>query len=235
MEQGKLYLIPSPLGDSLIVDIAPQRNLYIINSIKHFVVEEITTARRFLSKAGLKGKIEELQFYELNEHTDPAIGSGYVKLLLEGHDVGLISEAGLPAVADPGNILVAAAHEHDIKVIPLVGPSSLMMALMASGLQGQNFTFNGYIPVKEAPRKAKIREMESLSKRLKQSQIFIETPYRNDSLLRDLLSTCNGRTMLTIAANITLPSEFIKTKSIAQWKETDIRIGKNPCVFIILA
>lgn len=234
MEAGKLYLIPSPLGDSLIADIAPQRNLYIIQTLKHFVVEEVSTARRFLSKAGLKGKIEGIDFYELNEHTDPAVGSGYVKLLLEGNDVGLISEAGLPAVADPGSILVAAAHAHGIKVVPLVGPSSLMMALMASGLQGQNFAFNGYLPVKEQPRKSRIRELESLSKRLGQSQIFIETPYRNDSLFRDLLDACNGRTMLTLAVNITLPSEFIKTKSVAQWREEDITIGKNPCVFILL-
>lgn len=234
MEAGKLYLIPSPLGDSLIADIAPQRNLYIIQSLKHFVVEEVTTARRFLSKAGLKGMIEGLNFYELNEHTDPSVGSGYVKLLLEGNDVGLISEAGLPAVADPGSILVAAAHAHGIKVVPLVGPSSLMMALMASGLQGQNFAFNGYLPVREQPRKSRIRELEGLSKRLGQSQIFIETPYRNDSLFRDILDTCNYRTMLTIAVNITLPSEYIKTRSIAQWREENIKIGKNPCVFILL-
>lgn len=234
MSKGKLYLIPSPLGESPVTDSVPALNIYIMETVKHFVVEEITTARRFLSRCGLKGKIEELNFYELNEHTDPKTAAGYVSLLKEGNDVGLISEAGLPAVADPGAILVAAAHAEDIQVIPLVGPSSLMMALMASGLQGQNFAFNGYLPIKEEMRRAKIRQLEALSKKLNQSQIFIETPYRNDSLLSSFLEVCSSNTMLTIAADISLPSAFIKTKSIGMWKKSGIKIGKRPCVFIIL-
>ncbi len=234
MGKGKLYLIPSPLGEGSVADSMPPRNIYIVESLKHFVVEEVTTARRFLSRCGLKGKIESLNFYELNEHTDPKIGSGYVSLLLEGNDVGLISEAGLPAVADPGNVLVAACHNADVQVVPLVGPSSLMMALMASGLQGQNFAFNGYLPVKEEARKARLRFYEAHSRKMAQSQIFIETPYRNDSLLASILEVCSSSTMLTLAADISLPAEFIKTMPVGAWKKTGIKIGKRPCVFILL-
>ncbi|MBQ4197083.1 MAG: SAM-dependent methyltransferase [Bacteroidales bacterium] len=234
MGKGKLYLIPSPLGEGSVADSMPPRNIYIVESLKHFVVEEVTTARRFLSRCGLKGKIESLNFYELNEHTDPKIGSGYVSLLLEGNDVGLISEAGLPAVADPGNVLVAACHNADVQVVPLVGPSSLMMALMASGLQGQNFAFNGYLPVKEEARKARLRFYEAHSRKMSQSQIFIETPYRNDSLLASILEVCSSSTMLTLAADISLPAEFIKTMPVGAWKKTGIKIGKRPCVFILL-
>ncbi len=234
MGKGKLYLIPSPLGEGSVADSMPPRNIYIVESLKHFVVEEVTTARRFLSRCGLKGKIESLNFYELNEHTDPKVGSGYVSLLLEGNDVGLISEAGLPAVADPGNVLVAACHNADVQVVPLVGPSSLMMALMASGLQGQNFAFNGYLPVKEEARKARLRFYEAHSRKMAQSQIFIETPYRNDSLLSSILEVCSSSTMLTLAADISLPAEFIKTMPVGAWKKTGIKIGKRPCVFILL-
>ena len=217
-----------------MADALPPRNIYIIESLKHFVVEEITTARRFLSRCGLKGMIETLNFYELNEHTDPKVGAGYVSLLLEGNDVGLISEAGLPAVADPGSILVAAAHREDIQVIPLVGPSSLMMALMSSGLQGQNFAFNGYLPVKEEARKSKLRFYEAHSRKMNQSQIFIETPYRNDALFASILETCSPSTMLTVAADISLPAEFIRTMPVGLWRKSGMKIGKRPCVFIIL-
>ena len=234
MAKGKLYLIPSPLGEGAVADALPPRNIYIIESLKHFVVEEITTARRFLSRCGLKGRIETLNFYELNEHTDPKIGAGYVSLLLEGNDVGLISEAGLPAVADPGSILVAAAHREDIQVIPLVGPSSLMMALMSSGLQGQNFAFNGYLPVKEEARKSKLRFYEAHSRKMNQSQIFIETPYRNHALFASILETCSPSTMLTVAADISLPAEFIRTMPVGLWRKSGMKIGKRPCVFIIL-
>ena len=212
-----------------MADALPPRNIYIIESLKHFVVEEITTARRFLSRCGLKGRIETLNFYELNEHTDPKVGAGYVSLLL-----GLISEAGLPAVADPGSILVAAAHREDIQVIPLVGPSSLMMALMSSGLQGQNFAFNGYLPVKEEARKSKLRFYEAHSRKMNQSQIFIETPYRNDALFASILETCSPSTMLTVAADISLPAEFIRTMPVGLWRKSGMKIGKRPCVFIIL-
>ena len=199
------------------------------------MVEEVRTARRYLSKAGLKGKIDGLEFYELNEHTEAATVESYLKLFNDGNDVALISEAGLPAVADPGAQLVALAHRHGIEVIPAVGPSSLMMSLMASGLNGQSFAFCGYIPAKTDERKSKLKLLEKVSGQLKQTQIIIETPYRNDSLFKDMLSTCSPSTRLCIAANITMPDAYIKTKTIAQWKKEVITIGKRPCVFLILA
>lgn len=233
MSKGILYLIPSPLGEVPLTDCVPTLNIYILNELQHFVVEEISTARKFLSRAGCKEKLDSLNFYTLNEHSDPNVVDKYIDLLLKGNNVGLISEAGLPAVADPGSILVERSHQHDIRVIPLVGPSSLMMALMASGLEGQSFAFNGYLPIKIEERKSRIKQLELISRKFKQSQIFIETPYRNDSLLATFLDVCSNKTKLTIAADITVQTEYIKTKTIAQWREANIKIGKKPCVFII--
>ena len=235
MNKGRLYLIPSPLGENEPSEVIPIPVLESLRNFKTFVVEEIRTARRYLSKAGLKGKIGELQFFELNEHTEPATVEGYIKLFDDGKDVALISEAGLPAVADPGAQLVALAHRHGIEVIPAVGPSSLMMSLMASGLNGQSFAFCGYIPAKADDRKNRLKTLEKVSGQLKQTQIIIETPYRNDSLFKDILSTCAAGTRLCIAANITMPDAYIKTKTVAQWKKENIIIGKRPCVFLILA
>lgn len=234
-EKGKLYLIPSPLGENDPSEVIPLPVLKSLEGFRTFVVEEVRTARRYLSKAGLKGKIDGLEFYELNEHTEAATVESYLKLFNDGNDVALISEAGLPAVADPGAQLVALAHRHGIKVIPAVGPSSLMMSLMASGLNGQSFAFCGYIPAKTDERKSKLKLLEKVSGQLKQTQIIIETPYRNDSLFKDMLSTCSASTRLCIAANITMPDAYIKTKTIAQWKKEVITIGKRPCVFLILA
>ena len=217
---GILYLIPSPLGE---------------NGLQYFVVEELRTVRRYLSKAGLKGKIGDLQLFELNEHTPPHQIEGYVQLLKDGNDVGLVSEAGLPAVADPGAYLVELAHKNGIEVRPMVGPSSLMLALMASGLNGQCFAFTGYLPVKPEERKSKIRTIEKVSAQLKQSQIIIETPYRNDQLFSDMLAVCSPNSRICIAADITLPTQFIRTKSVAQWKREKPEIGKRPCVFVLLA
>ena len=171
----------------------------------------------------------------MNEHTEQSTIESYLKLFDGGNDVALISEAGLPAVADPGAQLVALAHRHGIEVIPAVGPSSLMMSLMASGLNGQSFAFCGYIPAKTDERRSRLKTLEKISGQLRQTQIIIETPYRNDSLLKDILSTCAGSTRLCIAANITMPDAYIKTKTVAQWKKEDITIGKRPCVFLILA
>ena len=235
MAKGKLYLIPSPLGENDPSEVIPQPVLQSLVSFSTFVVEEVRTARRYLSRAGLKGKIGELQFFELNEHTDAATVESYIKLFDEDNDVALISEAGLPAVADPGAQLVALAHRHGIEVVPAVGPSSLMLALMASGLNGQSFAFCGYIPAKTEERKSKLRTLEKVSGQLKQTQIIIETPYRNDSLLNDILSVCNASTRICIAANITMPDAYIRTKTVAQWKKEGIIIGKRPCVFLILA
>lgn len=233
--KGKLYLIPSPLGENDPMEVIPLPVLKSLEGFKTFVVEEIRTARRYLSKAGLKGKIGELEFHELNEHTEPAIIEGYLKLFDDGNDVALISEAGLPAVADPGAQLVALAHRNGIEVIPAVGPSSLMMSLMASGLNGQSFAFCGYIPAKTDERRSRLRTLEKVSGQLRQTQILIETPYRNDSLFADILSVCAPSTRVCVAANITMPDAYIKTKKVSEWKKAGLVIGKRPCVFLILA
>ena len=235
MSTGKLYLIPSPLGENDPAEVIPAPVLKSLEDFGTFVVEEIRTARRYLSKAGLKGRIGELQFFELNEHTDQATIEGYVRLFDNGNDVALISEAGLPAVADPGAQLVSLAHKHGIEVIPAVGPSSLMLALMASGLNGQSFAFCGYIPAKTEERRNRLRTLEKVSGQLKQTQILIETPYRNDSLFNDILSVCNASTKVCVAANITMPDAYIKTKKVGEWKKEGLTIGKRPCVFLILA
>ena len=233
--KGKLYLIPSPLGENEPAEVIPQSTLDIACSLKIFVVEELRTVRRFLSRAGLKGHIDELEFHELNEHTLPSEVEALAQLFDRG-DVGLVSEAGLPAVADPGAALVALCHARGIEVVPLVGPSSLMLALMASGLNGQSFAFRGYIPAKTDERRSALRDLERQSKALNQSQIIIETPYRNDSFFADALQILAPSTMLTVAADLTLPTQFIKTRSVAAWrKSSSAPIGKRPCVFIILA
>jgi 16S rRNA (cytidine1402-2'-O)-methyltransferase len=235
MNLGKLYLIPSPLCENDPAEVIPAPVLKSLEGFRTFVVEEVRTARRYLSKAGLKGKIGELQFFELNEHTDQTTIEGYLKLFEEGNDVALISEAGLPAVADPGAQLVALAHRHGIEVIPAVGPSSLMLALMASGLNGQSFAFCGYIPAKTDERKSRLKTLEKVSTQLKQTQIIIETPYRNDSLFADMISTCAPSTRICVAANITMPDAYIKTKTAGEWKKSGLTIGKRPCVFLLLA
>lgn len=234
-EKGKLYLIPAPLGDNEPSEVIPAPVLESLHGFRTFVVEEIRTARRYLSKAGLKGHIGELEFHELNEHTDQATVESYLRLFDEGNDVALISEAGLPAVADPGAQLVALAHRHEIEVVPAVGPSSLMLALMASGLNGQSFAFCGYIPAKTEERRSRLRTLEKVSGQLKQTQILIETPYRNDSLFGDILSVCGSSTKVCVAANITMPDAFIRTKKVSEWKKEGLVIGKRPCVFLILA
>ena len=235
MNLGKLYLIPSPLGENDPSEVIPAPVLKSLEGFRTFVVEEVRTARRYLSKAGLKGRIGELQFFELNEHTDQATIEGYLKLFEEGNDVALISEAGLPAVADPGAQLVALAHRHGIEVIPAVGPSSLMLSLMASGLNGQSFAFCGYIPAKTDEWRRRLLTLEKVSAQLKLTQIIIETPYRNDSLFADILATCSPGTRVCIAANITMPDAFIKTRKVSAWKKEQLTIGKRPCVFLILA
>ena len=234
MSKGRLLLIPSPLGDNDPLEVIPSPVLDALQSISTFVVEEVRTARRYLSKAGLKGKIGDLEFHQLNEHTTPAEVESYLSLFDDGRDVGLITEAGLPAVADPGAQLVALCHRHGIEVIPFVGPSSLMLALMASGLNGQSFAFLGYLPAKTEERRAALRNIEKRSSAANQTQIFIETPYRNDSLFKDILSSCQGRTRITVAANITMPDAYIRTLSVAQWKKENLVIGKRPCVFLLL-
>jgi len=233
--KGKLFLIPSPLGENDPAEVIPGPVLRSLEGFRTFVVEEVRTARRYLSKAGLKGRIGELEFHELNEHTDQATVEGYIKLFDNGNDVALISEAGLPAIADPGAQLVALAHRNGIEVIPAVGPSSLMLALMASGLNGQSFAFCGYIPAKTDERRSRLKTLEKISGQLRQTQILIETPYRNDSLFADILAVCGASTRVCVAANITMPDAYIKTKKVSEWKKEGLTIGKRPCVFLILA
>ena len=235
--KGKLYLIPTPLGDYPPAEVLPAPVLARIPTLRRFFVEELRTARRFLSAAGLKGRIDTLELYEINEHTDPVQIEAYAKLLGE-EDAGLLSEAGLPAVADPGAQLVAIAHKLSVEVVPFVGPSSLMLALMASGLNGQSFAFAGYLPAKTPARREAIAQLERTSARLGQSQIFIETPYRNDSLLTDLAEVLRPTTRLCLAADITCPDAFIRTMTIAEWRtalKKGFTLGKRPCVFILMS
>lgn len=234
MKKGRLFLIPTPLGDYSPELVLPRPVIETIASVSLYFVEEVRSARRFLSAAGLKGHIGEIEFHEINEHSTSEQIAVLGRLLGE-RDAALVSEAGLPAVADPGAQLVSIAHSMGVEVIPMVGPSSLMMALMSSGLNGQCFAFAGYLPVKQDARKSAVAELERISARLSQSQIIIETPYRNDSLLADLLAMLKPSTRLCIAADITLPTQFIRTMLVSGWKKSVPTIGKRPCVFIFLA
>ena len=235
--KGKLYLIPTPLSELAPESALAKPVLERIAGLRLFFVEELRTARRFLSAAGHKGHVEALELLEVNEHSTREQIEAYA-VRLGSEDAGLISEAGLPAVADPGALLVEPAHEKGVDVVPMTGPSSLMMALMASGLNGQCFAFTGYLPVKTPARRETIGSLERTSARLGQSQIIIETPYRNDALLADLLACCRPDTRLCIAADITGPDEMIRTKSIAGWRKESERgfaVGKRPCVFVLAA
>lgn len=233
--KGRLYLIPSPLGDNDPAEVIPAPTLALLQGINRYVVEEVRTARRYLSRAGLKGRIADLEFHELNEHTTQQEVEALAALFDDGQDVGLISEAGLPAVADPGAALVALCHRRGITVVPQVGPSSLMLALMASGLNGQSFAFCGYLPAKTEERRSAVRTIEKTSQVHRQTQIVIETPYRNDALFSDLLQACRPSTRICVAADITLPDAYIRTRTVAEWKKENLIIGKRPCVFLILA
>ena len=235
MCKGKLYLIPTPLGEGDPSEVLPAPVLALLPSLTCFVVEEVRTARRFLSAAGLKGQIAGLSFHTLNEHTSDAEVEALLPLFADGQNVGLLSEAGLPAVADPGARLVALCHRHRIEVVPLTGPSSLMLALMASGLNGQSFAFVGYIPAKTEERRSALRTLEKRASQGHQTQILIETPYRNDALFADMLQCLSPGTRLCIAANLTCPDQFICTRTIAQWKSAPVTIGKRPCVFVFLS
>ncbi|MDY3784024.1 MAG: SAM-dependent methyltransferase [Candidatus Cryptobacteroides sp.] len=235
MNKGRLFLIPTPLGEGDPSEVLPASVLSRVCSLKVFVVEELRTARRFLSKAGLKGHMDELEFHVLNEHTPESELALLGRLFDDGQDAGLMSEAGLPAVADPGAALVALCHREGVEVVPLTGPSSLMLALMGSGLDGQSFAFRGYLPAKTEDRKKAIRAAEKLSASLHQTQIFIETPYRNDTLMADLLRELSPSVRLCIAADLTLKGSLLKTRTVSQWRKDGITIGKRPCVFLFLA
>lgn len=230
--QGKLYLIPTTLGDSPIDRVIPEEIKSIIKNTKHFIVENIRTTRRYLKKIDREINIDELTFYELNKHTSPKDIAGYLNDL-EQYDMGIISEAGCPGVADPGADVVKLAHEKNIHVIPLVGPSSILLSLMASGMNGQNFCFNGYIPIKENERLVKIKQMESRSIKEDQTQIFIEAPYRNMKMLEDLAKNCSPKTRICVAVDISLENEFIKTMPARKWLKNMPELHKRPCIFIL--
>jgi 16S rRNA (cytidine1402-2'-O)-methyltransferase len=230
---ANLYLIPTTLGESPVEKVLPAEILRVVSQLRYFVVENTRTARRHLKKMVPEIIIDDLDFKELNEHTQPIELDQMLEPLRQGHDLGILSEAGCPGVADPGADLVKIAHEKGFRVIPLVGPSSILLSLMASGMNGQNFAFIGYLPVKPAERSTAIREIEKTSGRDKQTQIFIEAPYRNTKLLDDLLSICNGQTRLCIAVDLTLESEFVVTKTIAAWKRAVPDINKRPAIFLL--
>ena len=231
--KGTIFLIPVTLGDSAIEQVIPNFNKEIINEIDVYIVENIKTARRFLKKSGLIKEIDELTFFELNKRTHITELGEFIKPIFEGKDVGIMSEAGCPGVADPGADIVALAQHKEIKVVPLVGPSSILLALMASGFNGQNFCFNGYLPKNQKDRIHKIKELEKRVKNFQQTQLFIETPYRNTNILEDLLKNCFPTTKLCIAVDITLPTERILTKTIEEWKRIKINLNKRPCMFLI--
>lgn len=232
---GTLYLIPCTLGDTPAEQVLPRHVIDVARRLRHFVVEHPKTARQFLSALKPEQPIQTLNFSSLNEHTDPGELAGLLAPLLAGHDVGLISEAGCPGVADPGADLVNLAHRKGIRVVPLVGPSSILLALMASGLNGQCFAFHGYLPIEDAERKAAIIALEAESIRRKQTQLFIETPYRNDKMFGALLAHCRPQTQLCIATDITLPGEQIRTRSVEQWKlQHPPLLNKRPSLFLLL-
>ncbi len=228
-----LYLLPVTLGDTPIEKVLPAYNREIISGIKYFIVEDVRSARRFLKKVDSAICIDELTFYTLNKHTSPEDISGYLKPLLEGHSMGVISEAGCPAVADPGADVVAIAQRRNLKVVPLVGPSSIILSVMGSGFNGQSFAFHGYLPIDPAERTKRLKELETRVYVENQTQLFIETPYRNQKMLEEILKTCRPQTKLCIAANITCEGEYIKTKSIKDWKGHLPELNKIPCIFLI--
>jgi 16S rRNA (cytidine1402-2'-O)-methyltransferase len=233
-KHGVLYLIPSTLGENAIQTISPQITT-VINRLSYFIVEREKTARHFLKSAGYMHSLNELKLFSLNEHTNDNDIPSFIEPLLNGISMGVISEAGCPAVADPGANIVALAHQKNIQVVPLVGPSSILLALMASGFNGQGFTFHGYLPVKEQERKTALQQLEAVSLKTGYTQIFIEAPYRNNQLLKDVVSACKAETKLCIAVDITLPEEKIKTKPIKLWKGTLPDIHKKPAVFLLQA
>lgn len=231
--KGNLYLIPTPLGENEHNYSIPEHNFRIIQTLNIFIVEELKTARRFLKKAGYKTDLETVKFYILNEHTLEEEASEFLSDASDGINIGLLSEAGCPAVADPGSFIVQLAHRKGLKVIPLVGPSSIMMALMASGLNGQGFVFHGYLPVKPDQRKTKLKELDRIVHHQSQTQIFIEAPYRNMQVYEAILSSCSDQSLLCIACNITMPDESIITCSIKEWKKKNYNPGKRPAVFLL--
>ena len=228
-----LYLIPTSLGECSFDKILPAQNTQIVTDLRHFVVEDVRTARRFLKKANPAIEINDLTFYVLNQHTTPEELSSFLSPMFAGHDLGVLSEAGCPAIADPGADVVAMAQKNNFTVVPLVGPSSILLSLMASGFNGQSFAFVGYLPIQPADRAKMLRKLENRAYTEDQSQIFIETPYRNMKMLEEILQVCQPNTRLCIAVDITLETELIKTKTVKEWKTQLPDLSKRPCIFLI--
>jgi 16S rRNA (cytidine1402-2'-O)-methyltransferase len=231
-KKGNLYLIPCPIGDTPPLEVLPLLVKKAIEDIDHFVVENEKSARRFIKSIVPRKSQPDLHIQLINKFTDESEIPKMIDPCLNGQNVGVISEAGCPGVADPGALVVAQAHSKGIKVIPLVGPSSILLALMASGLNGQNFAFNGYLPIDKRDRRKEIKRLERLSAEHQQSQLFIETPYRNDQLFESLLSTLHGQTRLCVATDISLSTEFIETRIVDEWKKIKVDLNKRPTLFI---
>src|SRR6188768_1768400 len=230
---GKLYLIPTTMGESDPMDVLPQTVKRSIDFIDYYIVENEKTARKSIKAVSPEKKQSELVLFTLNKRTETSEHLDFIKPLLEGKNMGLMSEAGCPGVADPGAVIVKLAHQKGIQVVPLVGPSSILLAMMASGMNGQSFTFNGYLPIDKDEKKSALKALEKLSLDKNQSQIFIETPYRNNKMLEDILQAINPETYLCIATDITLPTEYIKTKRAVAWKKEVIDLKNRPTIFII--
>lgn len=233
MHKPSLYLIPVTLGDTPVDSVLPAANADIVSRLKYFVVENVRSARRFLKKCNPGTDIDSLTFFELNTHTRKEEISGFLQPMDDGHDMGVISEAGCPAIADPGADVAAMAQRKGFRVVPLVGPSSILMALMASGFNGQSFAFHGYLPIEQPERIRKIKQLELRAYDENQSQIFIETPYRNQKLAEDILQHCRGVSQLCLAMNITCADEYIVARSVQAWKNKLPEMHKKPCVFIL--
>ncbi|OCX52426.1 SAM-dependent methyltransferase [Mucilaginibacter sp. PPCGB 2223] len=233
MPKGTLYLIPVPLADNAAAKSFTPYLVETINQIKEYIVENEKTARKFLKEAGLKIPQSELVIHDYGKHKRESGPGQFFTGLESGKDVGLMSEAGCPGIADPGADIVAEAHKRGIKVVPLVGPSSILLALMASGFNGQSFTFHGYLPIDKAQRSKRIKELESHAERFSQTQLFIETPFRNNQMLEEILRTCNPKTRLCIACNITAEDELIKTQSAGDWKKQIPDLHKKPTIFLL--
>jgi len=233
MTKGKLILIPTVIGENTAKETLPSIIIDTIKNTDIYIVENIRSARRFIKKIYAKKNIEETIFYAYGKYDSIDYEQDLLLHILAGEDVGLISEAGVPSVADPGSKIVEYAHNFNITVTPLVGPSSILLALMASGMNGQNFAFNGYLPIQSKERSNKVKQLEKLAHTQKQTQIFMETPYRNNQLLEVILKTCRSQSKLCIASNITTDKESILTKTISEWKTIKIDINKQPSIFIL--
>jgi 16S rRNA (cytidine1402-2'-O)-methyltransferase len=233
MAKGKLYIIPIPISEDNFERVLPNFNQTIVNELRHFLVEKIKTSRQFLRKMNPTFPIDDCQFYELNKHDDYSFQDEVIQHLQKGIDVGIMSESGYPGVADPGTTFIALAHTHQIEIVPLIGPSSLLLALACSGMNGQGFTFNGYLPKSDVERSQKIKELNSIIQKTGFAQLFIETPFRNEAIFQDLLTHSNPTLLLTIAYDITGAKQFIRTKSIGEWKKHPFKFDKTPCVFVL--